>query len=75
MRMVMLMLRMLLLSVRMLLGMDAVEVVVGDGDEADGDIRIIGLKTTSYTASFTPAATTTCTRRAGASAVSTSPCA
>ena len=37
---------------------DAVDAVVGDGDEADGKIRIIGIKTTSDTASFTPAATT-----------------
>ena len=39
---------------------DAVDAVVGDGDGADGDIRSIGIKTTSYTASFTPAATGQC---------------
>ena len=50
----------------------AVEDVVADGDEADGDIRIIGIPTTSPTAASRAAATSTGTRRARAAAASTS---
>ena len=38
---------------------DAANDVVGDGDEADGSIRIIGVQTASCTASSAAAAATT----------------
>ena len=43
---------------------DAMDDVVADGDEADGDIRISGIKTTCAKASDRPAATRTATLRA-----------
>ena len=53
---------------------DAVGDVVGAGNEADGDIRISRINSTSRTASATPVATTSATSTV-ASAGSTSPCA